>query len=226
MSIDRRILTILYYNNITDVNQVQKFLGPNGDYYEVIVDGELKKLKYPDKDYTDDTNIFEKIKEKIEEFVEDVVEDVKEFVEEVKEDVIELFDKVEEEIKEDVEEIEKTVEEDIQIIKDGATEIKGEFDLIVEETKDIKETVEDVIEKIKDNTVTQIPVSVEEQLDKVVETSKADKDLFQVTVETVVTQVETPKKKDAETVITPVVEPKKKSKVVKNPKKDDDFMSL
>jgi len=212
MSIDRRILTILYFNNITDVNQVQKFLGPNGDYYEVIVDGELKKLKYPEKDYSEvDTNIFETIKEKIEEFVEDVVEDVKEFVVEVKEDIVELVDKVEEEVKEEVAEIEKTIEEDIQIIKDGATEIKGEVDLIVEEVKDIAETVKEVIEKLENNTVTEIPVSADEQLDKVIEASKADKNLFETTVETIVT---------------PVEDVKKKAKVVKKPKtNDDDFIS-
>jgi dGTP triphosphohydrolase len=204
MSIDRRILAILYFNNINDVNQVQKFLGPNGDYYEVMIDGELKKLKFPDKEYTEDTNIFETIKEKIEEFVKDVVE-------EVKEDVVEFVDKVEDEIKKDVAEIEKTVEEDIQIIKDGATEIKGEFDLIAEEVKDIKETVKDVIKKIEDNTVIENPVSADEQLDKVVEASKADKDLFQVTAETFVKNVE---------------EPKKKAKVVKKSKNnDDDFIS-
>lgn len=213
MSIDRRILAILYFNNITDVNTVEKYLGPNGDHYEVIINGEVKKLKFPDKEYTEDTNIFEKIKEKIEEFVDDVVEDVKEFVEEVKEDVVELIDKVEEEIKEDVAEIEKTIEEDIKIIKDGVTEIKGEFDLIVEEVKDIEETVKETIEKLKDNTVTEIPVSANEQLYKVVEASKANKDLFQVTVETIVKKVE---------------EPKKKAKVVKKPKTDstEDFMSL
>ena len=213
MSIDRRILAILYFNNITDVNTVEKYLGPNGDYYEVIVDGELKKLKFPDKEYPEDTNIFETIKEKIEEFVEDVVEDVKEFVEEVKEDVVEFVDKVEDEIKEDIAEIEKTVEEDIQIIKDGATEIKGEFDLIVEEVKDIEETVKEVIKKIEDDTVTEIPVSADEQLDKVIEASKADKDVVETTVETIVKKVE---------------EPKKKAKVVKKPKIDeiDDFMSL
>ena len=211
MSIDRRILAILYFNNITDVNTVEKYLGPNGDYYEVIVDGELKKLKFPDKEYPEDTNIFETIKEKIEEFVEDVVEDVKEFVVEVKEDIVELVDKVEEEVKEEVAEIEKTIEEDIQIIKDGATEIKGEVDLIVEEVKDIAETVKEVIEKLENNTVTEIPVSADEQLDKVIEASKADKNLFETTVETIVT---------------PVEDVKKKAKVVKKPKtNDDDFIS-
>ena len=102
MSIDRRILAILYFNNITDVNTIQKYLGTNGDYYEVIIDDKVTKLKFPGKEYTEDTNTFEKVKDKIEDIVEDIVEDVKDFVEDikdfvenVKEDIIQIVDNIE-----------------------------------------------------------------------------------------------------------------------------------
>jgi hypothetical protein len=34
MSIDRRIVSILYHNGITDVNEVQEFIGEKNNYYE------------------------------------------------------------------------------------------------------------------------------------------------------------------------------------------------
>ena len=52
MSLDRRIVSILYFNGITDVNQVEKFIGENEEnYYEVIIDGNLRKLKIPGLEY-------------------------------------------------------------------------------------------------------------------------------------------------------------------------------
>ena len=53
MSIDRRILSILYSNGINDVNAIEKFLGENNNYYEVIINGKLEKLKIPGKIYTE-----------------------------------------------------------------------------------------------------------------------------------------------------------------------------
>lgn len=52
MSIDRRIVSILYYNGITDVENVEKFIGEKDSYYEIIINGELKKLKIPGFNYT------------------------------------------------------------------------------------------------------------------------------------------------------------------------------
>ena len=54
MSIDRRIVSILYYNNIFDIDEVEKFIGEKDDYYEVIINGEVKNLKIPGKDYFDE----------------------------------------------------------------------------------------------------------------------------------------------------------------------------
>lgn len=51
MSIDRRIVSILYFNGIKDVNKVEKFIGENNGYYEIIVNGDLKKLKIPGFNY-------------------------------------------------------------------------------------------------------------------------------------------------------------------------------
>jgi hypothetical protein len=60
MSIDRRIVSILYYNNINDVNMVEKFIGINKEnYYEVIINGKVEKLKIPGKEY------FEKVQEEV-----------------------------------------------------------------------------------------------------------------------------------------------------------------
>jgi len=48
MSMDRRMVSILHYNGIYDPNKVEKFLGKNEDYYEVVIDGKIEKLKIPD----------------------------------------------------------------------------------------------------------------------------------------------------------------------------------
>lgn len=53
MSIDRRIVSILYFNGINDIDKVQAFLGESNNYYKVIIDGEIKKLKIPGKIYTE-----------------------------------------------------------------------------------------------------------------------------------------------------------------------------
>ena len=52
MSIDRRIVSILYYNNITDINKVDEFIGENNGYYDIKINGKIKSLKIPDNEYT------------------------------------------------------------------------------------------------------------------------------------------------------------------------------
>lgn len=81
MSIDRRIVSILYFNDI-NINKVEKFLGEKDNYYEVIVDGEIKKLKIPGKEYTNlnqiDSQNTQNIEEQyIEELISEYVEDIK-----------------------------------------------------------------------------------------------------------------------------------------------------
>ena len=51
MSIDRRIVSILYYNDIFDIEEVEKFLGENNNYYEIMIYGKVKKLKIPGYKY-------------------------------------------------------------------------------------------------------------------------------------------------------------------------------
>jgi hypothetical protein len=74
MSLDRRIVSILYHNGITDVNKVEKFIGENNNYYEVIINGKIEKLKIPGSIYLDNYDFFEEladtIQEKSEKFVE------------------------------------------------------------------------------------------------------------------------------------------------------------
>jgi hypothetical protein len=54
MGLDRRILSILYYNDIIDVNDVEKFIGEKDGYYIVVIKGEIKKLKVPGFVYTEE----------------------------------------------------------------------------------------------------------------------------------------------------------------------------
>jgi hypothetical protein len=74
MSIDRRIVSILYYNGITDVEKVEKFLGENGYYYEIIIGGEVKKLKIPGIDYPSETLELEEV-EILDEISDETIED-------------------------------------------------------------------------------------------------------------------------------------------------------
>ena len=53
MSLDRRIVSILYHNGIFDVEKIEHFIGEKDNYYEVMIDGEIKKLKIPGKEYLD-----------------------------------------------------------------------------------------------------------------------------------------------------------------------------
>jgi hypothetical protein len=84
MGLDRRILSILYYNDIVDVNDVEKFIGEKDGYYIVIVKGETKKLKVPGFVYPEESveEIFNEFEledefEESENIFERIVEDVK-----------------------------------------------------------------------------------------------------------------------------------------------------
>jgi len=61
MSIDRRIVSILYYNNITDINNVEEFIGEKNGYYDIKINGKIKSLKIPDNEYTKRTKITTKV---------------------------------------------------------------------------------------------------------------------------------------------------------------------
>ena len=54
MGLDRRLVAILFHNGINDVTKVEKYLGRKDDYLEVIIDGQLQKLKIPGILYPED----------------------------------------------------------------------------------------------------------------------------------------------------------------------------
>lgn len=87
MSIDRRIVSILYYNNITEVEKVEKFLGENNGYYNIIINGELKKLKIPGREYSE--NIKKGKKQKIQKL--EPLNNLDEIAQKIEEDSKELF---------------------------------------------------------------------------------------------------------------------------------------
>jgi hypothetical protein len=57
--VDQKILAILRFNNI-EVSTVEKFIGNNENYYNVLINGEIKKLKIPGIDYIqeEETEVF------------------------------------------------------------------------------------------------------------------------------------------------------------------------
>jgi hypothetical protein len=60
MGLDRRIVSILYYNDINDINKIEKFIGENKDHlYEVIINGKVEKLKIPGYEYNESEKLFE-----------------------------------------------------------------------------------------------------------------------------------------------------------------------
>ena len=65
MSLDRRIVAVLYFNDLYDINSVENFTRINEDYYEAIVNGKLEKLKVPGKDYFVDIEELPEVKEKV-----------------------------------------------------------------------------------------------------------------------------------------------------------------
>jgi len=74
MSLDRRIVTILFQNGIADVTKVEKFLGEKDNYYEIIIDGELKKLRIPGHQYKEVKEIFTVFEKEEEKEIEKEIE--------------------------------------------------------------------------------------------------------------------------------------------------------
>ena len=113
MSIDRRIVSILYYNDIFDIEEIEKFIGEKNNYFEVVIGGETLKLKIPGKIYPEENN------EEIE-YIEDIFE-IEELIEE---------DSFEEEMKKseeennsflekiENEEISEQTEKEVEIVKE------------------------------------------------------------------------------------------------------------
>ena len=105
MSIDRRILSILYANGIHNVNDVQEFLGEKNNYYEIKINNEVKKLKIPGYTYFDVNNEIENVIEAIE---KEPILSVETFT---FEEELEKSDKENEKLLEEIKNIEVKVEE-------------------------------------------------------------------------------------------------------------------
>ena len=92
MPIDRRILSILYFNNIIDVNKIQQFLGEKDNYYEVKINDEIIKLEIPGYNYNeiiDETNKLNLFLDSLEksENIETLSKEEEKLLQEIKEDI-------------------------------------------------------------------------------------------------------------------------------------------
>jgi len=137
MSIDRRIVSILYFNGIMDVEEVQEFLGEKNGFYEILINDEVKKLKIPSEDETIFTQYDDELeKEIISKRIEEIKDSIKEVFEEVKENIKEEVKEKVEDIKEEVKE---EVKEKVENIKDVLENIKDDVKDFLENDEDIKE---------------------------------------------------------------------------------------
>ena len=93
MTIDRRIVAILYHNGITDVNTIENFIGEHDNYYEVVIKGKLRKLKIPGYTYNED--LMEDLTQKLNE-LEVILKDITELNPETEEEK-ELIKKIDDE---------------------------------------------------------------------------------------------------------------------------------
>jgi len=169
MSIDRRIVSILYYNDIFDIEDVEKFVGEKDNYYEIIIDGELKKLKIPGFVYPNDERIME-LKEKMKKTVE-LAKDLRE--PENEEEQKELDD----------------IYNDIQDLGNFLDEIKNSNpvkDFFEDEMKKNDEENAAFLEKMKEDEVKEI--FKQPELEKVVEEIKENKKLVVTKTEVKVTK--------------------------------------
>ncbi len=156
MSIDRRIVSILYHNGIFDLEDIEKFVGEKDNYYEIIIDGELKKLQIPGYKY-DELSQFEiEKKSKREELAEMLSQVVDENdkpyfnTEWVKEKILRIEPEIsfEDEMKKNDDEntafLEKIKEDEVQSLpKEEVKEIfkQPELEEIVEEIKENKKLI-------------------------------------------------------------------------------------
>ena len=104
MSLDRRIVSILYYNNIFDVEKIENFTRVNEDYYEATINGKFEKLKVPGKEYVskidetiytdfDDVHIMNEEEPKVEESKKEIKKKIVKKIEEIKKTQESIFKK-------------------------------------------------------------------------------------------------------------------------------------
>ena len=161
----KQIVTLLYLNGITDFTKVEKYLGMNDEgYYEIIYDGELRKMRMPGVVYSEDIASKEYIEEKIEELDQNIEKNdfifpdsLDSAVESAKnQDVtvhIETYTMVNDNsFEEELEKTEKENEKFLEKVKDEPTKkkeskISGKKIKIVE-SKDIDDGIDDFINTI------------------------------------------------------------------------------
>ena len=94
MGLDRRIVSILYYNDINDINKIEKFIGETKDHlYEVIINGKIEKLKIPGYKYNESEKLFEETEIQIN---LESIKKPKEVIKEKNIEKLESFDNLEE----------------------------------------------------------------------------------------------------------------------------------
>ena len=172
---DRRIISILYHNGIFDLDEVEKYVGEKDNYYEVIIDGELRKLQIPGFVYPNDerrTELKEKMKKTVElaknlrepenedeqKELDDIYNDIQDlgkFLDDIKEKnkiEPELENSFEEEMKKSDDENEAFLE---KIKKEEVKEFfkQPELEEIIKEIKENKKLIETKVE-VKTTTKT------------------------------------------------------------------------
>ena len=190
MSLDRRIVSILYYNNIFDVNNVEEFIGEKDNFYEIKIDGEIRKLEIPGKEYiyeylidiNDDTlekRIFSiPIGAITRQEAEDNIKIMKEYKNETFED--ESFEEIKLPTKQYIEnkliELEKNYNNISHLEKtDDQIEISGKSNLVFESFEEELEKTE--IEKNKIFEKSKRSPKISDKKIKIVDPKKIDDDL-------------------------------------------------
>jgi hypothetical protein len=113
MSLDRRIVSILYYNNIFDVNKVEEFIGEKNNFYEIKIGGKIKKLEIPSKEYNP----------------ENYFNDLNNVTFEKRTFIIPVSDISEQDAKESIKQLMKEYNDDIEL---------NQFDIVVDDIKENK----------------------------------------------------------------------------------------
>jgi len=153
MSLDRKVLIILNHNGIYDVNTIEKFIGLNNNYYQVVINGKIVNLKIPGITYSEEIlteELLDEIKDEIkDEILDEVVNNEVEIKDEIKDEILD-------EVKDDIFVASETVSYEIldeQIVEDSKKEeiefaenILNEMS-VIEPDKPKKKIVKKIVKK-------------------------------------------------------------------------------
>ena len=155
MALDRRIVSILYFNGIEDVESVSEFLGEVDGYFEIKINDEIKKLKIPGKNYTEvESNVILQKPKKLKKEIKDVIDVIKDKIDEKVENIKENLEEKVEYIKELVQEkVPEKVEENVEIITVVKEDVQGFFEESKATIKSIGNEVQDFIQDVKSDNV-------------------------------------------------------------------------